>query len=64
MYYLLIVQNTNIVAAYAYDNIDNALAAYHNELAYRGSGRYSTVCTLLGEDGSIICRERWVAQVE
>lgn len=62
MYYLLIIQNNSSVAAFAYDNIDNALAAYHNELAYRGEGREITVCTLLDEAGSIICRERWVAQ--
>ena len=60
MYYLAIIQNESVCAIYAYENIDAALAAYHAELAYRAEGRTSTTCSILDNDGSVICRERWI----
>lgn len=50
MYYLVIVQNGNTQAVYAYSSLDNALAAYHSELAYRSADRTSTKCTILNSD--------------
>ena len=50
MYYLVIVQNGNTQAVYAYSSLDNALAAYHAELAYRSADRTSTKCTILNSD--------------
>lgn len=44
---------------YAFDNIDNALASYHQELAYRGGNRVYTLCVIMGEGGSVLQKESW-----
>lgn len=61
MYYLVIVQNGNTQAVYAHNSYDSALAAYHNELAYRAEGRTSTLCVILDEYGNTIKQELWRA---
>lgn len=58
-YYLVIAQNKTVCAVYHYTNIDDALATYHTELAYRGEGRESTLCTILSEVGGVIKSELW-----
>ena len=62
MYYLAIVQNNNTKALYDYTSYDEALAAFHNELAYRGGGRTSTKCALLDTNLSMIRQEVYGAE--
>lgn len=62
MYYLMIVQNNNTQAVYAYDNLDAALAAFHSELAYRAEGRTSTKCALLDESMYIVKSETYTKE--
>ena len=45
-FYLVIVQNENTQACFSYDTYDEALAAFHNELAYRAIGRTATMCLI------------------
>lgn len=61
MYYLVIVQNGNTQAVYAYNSLDNALAAFHSELAYRSADRTSTKCTILNSDLVQVRVEQYVA---
>lgn len=61
MYYLVIVQNNNTQAVYAYNSLDNALAAFHSELAYRHADRTSTKCTILNSDLVQVRVEQYVA---
>lgn len=56
MYYLIIVQNDETQAMYRYESYDDALVAYHTELAYRAEGRNSTKCAIL-DDGLKILRQ-------
>ena len=63
-YYLVIVQNDESQAVYAYDNVDAALAALHSELAYRGDGRNSTLCIIFNAYGAVIKNERWERVIE
>ena len=59
MYYLVIIQNDSTQAIYSYSTIDEALATFHNELAYRGETRMSTVCVILENTGALIKRDSW-----
>ena len=59
MYYLTIVQNNNTQAVYAYSSLNDALASFHQELAYRGEGRESTLCVIVNENGILIKSEIW-----
>lgn len=64
MYYLVKIQsgtNGNSQAMPAYNTYDEALAAYHSELAYRAEGRTSTLCVILDEYGNTINKELWRA---
>lgn len=63
MFYLAIIQNDTIAALYAYQTIDEALAVFHTELAYRGEGRNKTVCTILNRVGDTIRTDMWERQV-
>lgn len=58
-YYLVIVQNDSIQAVYGYNSYDDAVAAFHSELAYRGDGRLSTMCAILTASGNLVKTERW-----
>lgn len=61
MYLLAIRQNKSTNALYSYPTLDAALAAFHNELAYRGEGRTSTMCAILDEYGTTVRKEYWEA---
>ena len=61
-YYLTKIQNDDTCAVFKYSNYDEALAALHSELAYRGNGRTQTLCIIIGGDGSIPKMEYWKAQ--
>lgn len=49
-YYLVVIQNEDAQTVYRYDNLDDALRAYHAELAYRAEDRTVTKCIILNSD--------------
>lgn len=59
MFYLVIMQNDTTQTVYSYTTLDDALAAFHNELAYRAEGRNKTVCVILNSVGDLIKKEYW-----
>jgi len=61
MYYLAIVQNDTTNALYSYNSYEDALAAYHTELAYRAEGRTSTKCAILDHDLNMLRQETYIA---
>lgn len=63
-WYVVIIQNNSTQAVYPYDSYDAALSAFHNELAYRGDGRTSTVCVILDEQGNTHAKEYWKKNAE
>ena len=63
MYYLAIVQNDTTNALYSYSTYEGALAAYHQELAYRAEGRKSTKCAILDSDLNMLRQETYIAPV-
>lgn len=63
-YYLTIIQNDETCAVYKYTSYDEALAALHSEMAYRGGGRTETLCILMDETGGIMKSEFWKKQEE
>lgn len=63
MYYLVIIQNDSSQAVYAYNNMDDALARFHSELAYRSESRTSTVCVILDSNGALVKRDMWKMEV-
>ena len=63
-YYLVIVQNNQTQAVFAHTGIDQALAAFHNELAYRAESRTSTLCVIIDEYGNTVKREYWSPAAE
>lgn len=60
MYYLAIVQNDETQALYRYNTYEEALAAYHTELAYRAETRKSTKCAILDGDLNMLRQETYV----
>ena len=62
MYYLVIVQNNETQAVYRYSTYNEALAAYHAELAYRAEGRTSTKCAILDNNLSCVRQEVYTAE--
>lgn len=63
-FYLAVIQNETTSALFSYDTQDAALAAYHNELAYRAADRTSTKCALMNEELEVIKRESYYAMTE
>lgn len=63
MYYLAIVQNNETQALYRYNTYEEALAAYHTELAYRAEGRRSTKCAILNGDLQMLRQEIYTSPV-
>lgn len=61
-YYLVKIQNQETMGVFKYNSYDDALAAYHTELAYRGANRTDTLCVILGENGGTLLKERWHKQ--
>ncbi len=62
-YFLAIIQNDETCALFKYDNIDDALAKMHTELAYRGAGRTQTLCHLIDSEGGMLRSELWKKEV-
>lgn len=58
-YYLAIVQNDTTSALFSYNNLDEALAAFHSELAYHGLDRNKTLCTIFNSGGGRLKVEKW-----
>lgn len=63
MFYLAIVQNDTTNALYTYNTFEDALAAYHQELAYRAEGRRSTKCAILNGDLQMLRQEIYTSPV-
>lgn len=63
MYYLAIVQNDTTNALYSHNTYEEALAAYHTELAYRAEARKSTKCAILDGDLNMLRQEIYTAPV-
>ena len=57
--YLATIQNDSSQAIFAYVNLDEALAAFHTELAYHAEGRDRTLCIIFDSNGNIIRSEEW-----
>lgn len=64
MYFLAIIQNESIPALYTYDSMNEALASFHQELAYRAEGRTSTKCAILNENLQVIQSEEYNADTD
>lgn len=64
MYYMAVIQNGNVPALYPYETYDAALAAFHNELAYRADSRDSTMCLIINSYGDSIKKEYWSASAQ
>ncbi len=60
-HYLTVVQNDDTAACYVYNDKQEALAAYHTELAYRSSDRTSTLCIVSNANGMVVASEKYVA---
>jgi hypothetical protein len=58
-YYLVMIQNGNTQAIYEKASYDEALSAFHSELAYRAESRKSTMCMIIDGDGNVYKREMW-----
>lgn len=50
MYYLAIIQNESTSTLFTYSTFEEALAAYHTELAYRSDDRTSTKCVIFDSE--------------
>lgn len=59
MFNLAIIQNGDTRALFGYDELDDALAKFHEELAFRGEKRTSTFCLIFDEYGTIYANESW-----
>lgn len=64
VFFLLIVQNHNIAVISRYETYDAALAAFHQELAYRHETRTSTICSILDEYGVERRREEYNLELD
>ena len=62
MYYVIIIQNQNTQAVYAYESLDTALSVFHSELAYRGEGRNTTTCVIVNEIGETVKTDYWIKE--
>lgn len=63
MYILVCVQNGNTPLLKSYVNLNEALAEYHQELAYRHESRTSTMAMIVDQAGKVLKREQYVANV-
>lgn len=61
MYFVLVMQNETTPAVYAFSTENEALAYYHNELAYRHESRTSTKCAILDNSFQVLRCEGYVA---
>ena len=63
MYLVLEMQNNTIPAVYTFNSYNEALAYYHNELAYRHESRTSTKCAILDMSFQPLMCEEYRADV-
>lgn len=64
MYIVLIMQNETTPAVYTFATENEALAYYHNELAYRHESRTSTKCAILDSTFQVLrCEEYRAPQI-
>lgn len=63
MFYTVIIQNNETPAIFAYNTIEDALAKFHAEMAYRHESRFKTVCGIYNEDLVPLKSETYVAPV-
>ena len=63
MYYTVIIQNNETPAIFAYNTMEDALAKFHSEMAYRHESRFKTVCGIYNEDLMPIKNEVYTAPV-
>lgn len=61
MYILVCVQNGNTPLLKSYTNLNEALAEYHTELAYRHESRTSTMAMVIDGKGRVLKREEYIA---
>lgn len=60
-WYLIIIQNEEIIQSLTYTNWNELLARFHQELAYRHETRRSTVCIILSSTGQELKRDTYVS---
>lgn len=63
MYIVITIQNDTIPAMHSYNTMEEALAYFHTELAYRHESRTSTRCMIVDSELSLIRQESYVAPV-
>ena len=63
MYYTVIIQNNETPAIFAYNTMEDALAKFHSEMAYRHESRFKAVCGIYNEDLMPIKNEVYTAPV-
>ena len=59
-FYMGIVQNRDVKALFEYPTYDDALVAFHQEMAYRSEKRTSTLCFIFDDNGAFYNTELWV----
>lgn len=64
MFYVVIIQNNDTPAIFAYNSYDAALAKFHTEMAYRHESRTSTKCMIIDGELLTINRETYTAPVQ
>lgn len=64
MHYLLIVQNDKIATVFSYNSYDEALSAFHTEMAYRADDRISTKCMLINDEFFVLMSEKYIRNLE
>ena len=64
MFYLAIIQNETTNALYTHNTFEDALAAYHSELAYRAEGRTSTRCVIFNSELQVVRAEVYTKPVD
>ncbi len=63
-YFVAIIQNGDIGAMNTYNDKNAAMAAYHQEMAYRHPTRTSTVAVVFNSNGNVVAKDSYIAPVE
>ena len=61
-WYLIVIQNEEIIQALTYTSWNELLARFHQELAYRHESRHSTLCIILSSSGQELKRDIYIAE--
>lgn len=64
MYYTVIIQNNETPTIFTYNAMEDALAKFHEEMAYRHESRFKTVCGIYNEDLMPIKNEIYTKPVD